>query len=200
MNEFFSVSMRSSSPPLGRPRDVPRTTGLPSLSQPLRPISLTHEMLYPTLSPLPSAYARQNRRTRAADTDAGGRRAGGPEDADWDQKDALPAYDNVGGPPKYVELEMQNARTRLHLDLAGVTASDRVDFGRESLASGEDTPVRSHQGHLHSPSYDAPHMTAPPEARSRPHEQVTRDSEAPTLSTHIEDQTASQPPAAGRTV
>lgn len=78
-------------------------------------------MLYPQLSPLPSAYHTNGRRTRAADTDEGGRRAGGPED---DHKDVLPAYDSVGGPPKYVDIGM-DAGTRLHLDLPGVAEREQ---------------------------------------------------------------------------
>lgn len=54
------------------------------------------------LTPLPASY-RPSRRVRAVDTDAGGRRGGHPDDPDWDGKDVLPVYDNVGSPPKYHE-------------------------------------------------------------------------------------------------
>jgi len=87
-------------------------------------------MLYPDLSPMPAAFRSNGRRTRAADTDAGGRRAGGPEDGSTDFKDMLPAYDNIGGPPKYVEMAM-DARIPLHLDLAGAVESrDTPDLER----------------------------------------------------------------------
>jgi hypothetical protein len=125
--EFFSVT-RSSHSPTGRPRRVPRTTGLPTLNEPHRPISLTHAMLYPPPTPLPSAYRSTGRRTRGADIDEGGRRAGHPDD---DHKDTLPAYDNVGGPPKYFDLE------QLHLDLAGIVVRER----REEIF--DDTPRNS---------------------------------------------------------
>ncbi|KIK81864.1 hypothetical protein PAXRUDRAFT_832569 [Paxillus rubicundulus Ve08.2h10] len=59
------------------------------------------------LAPVPTAYL-PDRRVRAADTDAGGRRLG-PAGEDWDGKDDLPAYDGVGGPPKYVEADWCNA-------------------------------------------------------------------------------------------
>ncbi|KAF8836160.1 hypothetical protein BDN67DRAFT_974560 [Paxillus ammoniavirescens] len=59
------------------------------------------------LAPVPAAY-RPDRRVRAVDTDAGGRRLG-PAGEDWDGKDDLPAYDGVGGPPKYVEADWRNA-------------------------------------------------------------------------------------------
>jgi len=138
LKEFFSLSQPSSSlPATGRPRRVPRTTGLPTLHDPYRPISLTHAMLYPPPTPLPSVYHSNWRRTHAADTDAGGRRAGGPED---DHKDALPAYDNVGGPPKYMELDMDAATRQLHLDLAGVVEREH---GGDNFDDGQDTPRQS---------------------------------------------------------
>ncbi|KIJ64239.1 hypothetical protein HYDPIDRAFT_40467 [Hydnomerulius pinastri MD-312] len=59
------------------------------------------------LAPMPAAY-RPDRRVRAADTDAGGRRLGPDAEGDWEGKDALPAYDNIGGPPKYIEADWRN--------------------------------------------------------------------------------------------
>lgn len=53
------------------------------------------------LAPLPAAY-RPDRRVRAADIDAHGRRSG-PAGEELGGKEALPAYDNVDRPPKYVE-------------------------------------------------------------------------------------------------
>lgn len=158
LSEFFSISQNSRSNS-GRPRRIPRTTGLPPLNGPLRPISLTHAMLYPPPSPLPAAYRSNGRRTRAADTDAGGRRAGNPED---DHKDMLPAYDNIGGPPKYVEINMDPG-TQLHLDLAGVVERERSS----STPDEQDTPRQSaeevtsnsgsHSFHRSSDRYESNH-------------------------------------------
>ncbi|KAF8554037.1 hypothetical protein OG21DRAFT_1497291 [Imleria badia] len=53
------------------------------------------------LSSIPAAYL-PDRRIRAADTDAHGRRLG-PAGEELDGKDALPAYDNFDRPPKYIE-------------------------------------------------------------------------------------------------
>jgi hypothetical protein len=102
-------------------------------------------MLYPDLSPMPAAYRSSARRTRAADIGEGGRRAGNPEDGNLDLKDMLPAYDNVGGPPKYVELAM-DAGVPLHLDLAGaVRERSRPDLERDTpLLSAEEVASSSH--------------------------------------------------------
>ncbi|KAG1750497.1 uncharacterized protein EDB91DRAFT_692565 [Suillus paluster] len=63
--------------------------------------SSSYQPSYPMpLAPPPSVY-RPNRRVNAADTDAAGRRFGGPDDPDWDGKDMLPAYNNIDRPPKY---------------------------------------------------------------------------------------------------
>jgi len=118
-NEFFNISGHPSSD-FGRRHYLPRTTGLPSMTQSPFPAPLSDPMIYPSLPP-PTAYYGNQRRIRAMDTDEGGRRAGIPEErGDLDQKDVLPAYDNVGGPPKYAELEMDTARRRQRLDLSGV--------------------------------------------------------------------------------
>lgn len=53
------------------------------------------------LTPLPAVY-RSDHRVRATDTDAFGRRLGAAEE-DRGGKDALPAYDSLGRPPKYIE-------------------------------------------------------------------------------------------------
>ncbi|KAF8884502.1 hypothetical protein BD779DRAFT_1801684 [Infundibulicybe gibba] len=60
------------------------------------------------LAPLPLVYGA-SRRTRAADIDEGGRRLPGSGINEYDHdvlsdKDVLPAYDNIGGPPKYADL------------------------------------------------------------------------------------------------
>jgi len=129
MSRFFSLATRPQTS-TGRPETVPRT-GLPYTNA--RPLSypLTPAMLYPSLDPLPSARTR-GRRTNAADTDQGGRRAG-PAGYD-DAKDALPAYEGGGGPPKYMELEMMdNIRTRLHLNLAGMVGRNSEGEGTASI-------------------------------------------------------------------
>jgi hypothetical protein len=92
-------------------------------------------MLYPDLSPMPAAYRSRGRRTRAADTDEGGRRAGGPED----HKDMLPAYDSVGGPPKYVEMDV-DPETLLHLNLTDALERER---SRDIPDVERNTPVQS---------------------------------------------------------
>jgi len=76
------------------------------------------------------------------DTDAGGRRAGCSED---DHKDVLPAYDSVGGPPKYVELNGNARGTPVHVDLVGVVERDlAIDAPRRSA---EDVASSSHSHH-----------------------------------------------------
>jgi hypothetical protein len=86
------------------PGNFPRTTGLP----PPLPGQPYPE---PFLTGFPPAYiGHRTRRTRAADIGAGGRRIATAEfdhDGELGDKDALPAYDSYGGPPKYFELEMQ---------------------------------------------------------------------------------------------
>ncbi|KAH7922276.1 hypothetical protein BV22DRAFT_670055 [Leucogyrophana mollusca] len=101
VSEFFSL--------------VPSYTRRPLADH--QPYSSSYQPGYVTpLTPLPAAY-RPDRRVRAADTDAGGRRLGAPDDGDWDAKDALPAYDNIGGPPKYAETDLR------------ASYGDRVRFG-----------------------------------------------------------------------
>lgn len=116
-------------------------------------------MLYPTLAPLPSAYIRPQHRTRGADIGAGGRRAGeGGGDWDPDHKEPLPAYDNVGGPPRYAEMEVDSARTRLHLDLAGAHYTER---GRSS--EGDDSSLSMHSPQSHSRETDIREQHLPEE-------------------------------------
>jgi hypothetical protein len=70
----------------------------------------------------------------------------GRGDWDPDHKDPVPTYDNVGGPPKYVEMEMEmemdSAQTRLHLDLAGA----HYEAQGRSLEGGE-SPLSMHSSH-----------------------------------------------------
>jgi hypothetical protein len=83
------------------------------------------------------------------DTDEGGRRAGNPED---DHKDMLPAYDNVGGPPKYVEMGME-AGTPVHVDLVGVVEREQTTVSeRDTPRQSVDVPStdQSHHSSTHS--------------------------------------------------
>ncbi|KAF4611703.1 hypothetical protein D9613_004044 [Agrocybe pediades] len=84
----------------------PRTTGLP----PIDPRNLVYPE--PHLTGMPAAYRGINlRRVQAEDVDIYGRRLGHGTELDHDgvlgDKDHLPAYDNIGGPPKYAEIELQ---------------------------------------------------------------------------------------------
>lgn len=114
-------------------------------------------MLYPPLDPLPVAYSH-GRRTRAADTDAGGRRAG-PNGDDGGQKEMLPAYEGGGGPPKYMELEMMDRMRRLHLNLAGVVGRDADAVTPAHRRDAEDQPVREGSSSL---SHEPPSIPQPP--------------------------------------
>ena len=68
-----------------------------------------------------------SRRTRARDIDSSGRRQDIPTEMDHDgdlgANDALPAYDNFGGPPKYFELDMSS---RNRLPLSGIARRPEV--------------------------------------------------------------------------
>ncbi|KAF9468391.1 hypothetical protein BDZ94DRAFT_1304665 [Collybia nuda] len=94
IRNFFSWS--GTSGPTSTPQPTfPRTTGLPSLR---------NLPFYPS-----AAYDPHNRRIRGQDTDTRGRRLGSPGgeyDYDHDDKDLLPAYDTAGGPPKYIDVEL----------------------------------------------------------------------------------------------
>jgi hypothetical protein len=98
---FFSSNRTYSSVPSQGVHNS-RTTGIP----PPLPGQLTG---------FPPAYLRHGtRRIRAADVDSSGRRAATTQlDRELGDKDALPAYDIYGGPPKYFELWMQATQTRL---------------------------------------------------------------------------------------
>ncbi|KAG8215350.1 hypothetical protein J3R82DRAFT_8946 [Butyriboletus roseoflavus] len=77
------------------------------------------------LTPLPVAY-RPDRRIRATDTDAHGRRLD-PTMENWDGKDALPAYDNFDRPPKYVEAGWTHGGPPLPAQQSTVTPSPQGD-------------------------------------------------------------------------
>ncbi|KAF7976557.1 hypothetical protein HWV62_6217 [Athelia sp. TMB] len=176
LTRFFSSTGPSPSY-TGRPQSVPRT-GLPAFGVLPARYPLTPEMLYPSLEPLPSAYTR-GQRTRAADTDEGGRRAGGADD---DAKDMLPAYEGGGGPPKYMELQMMDSiRTRLHLNFAGVMGRETGSVGEAGAAEQPwDAPELDHgnQAGSSSPSHEPPTVVrTPPAAEPDPHTHDDDDDE-----------------------
>jgi len=78
----------------------------------------------------------------------------------------LPAYDNVGGPPKYMELAMDAARPRMPLGFSNVVARDseqaaveREIPGHERDAPSLSTPtVRESNSHSDDSPY---HILAP---------------------------------------
>ncbi|PIL26094.1 hypothetical protein GSI_11848 [Ganoderma sinense ZZ0214-1] len=100
--EFFRAHPQPDVPP--RPRELPRTTGLPHASAP--PVSVIYDSL---ATPVPLVHRgevpdrrRRGRRTRAGDVDARGRRGNiaHPDDPDeflpeYDDKDILPKYQDV---------------------------------------------------------------------------------------------------------
>ena len=77
------------------------------------------------LAPVPAAY-HPDRRVHAADVDAQGRRLGAGEE--WAGKDALPAYDNLDRPPKYVEAGWSGGPP----PLAGQSATIPLTEGEQS--------------------------------------------------------------------
>ncbi|KAF8809858.1 hypothetical protein BYT27DRAFT_7209825 [Phlegmacium glaucopus] len=116
------VSRSSNLPDLNSSvRDYPSASRrYPSFHQPMELQSLECDGQFyppyphPPLPGFPAAYmGRTNRRTRATDIDSSGRRLGDitaetDHDGELGIKDFLPAYDNSGGPPKYLESEIQN--------------------------------------------------------------------------------------------
>lgn len=148
-----------------RPHSVPRTTGLPRVPTSGEPgaLSMSAALFYPpslsngrypaTMEPLPAVIAsatgamdrgRGRRAARGTDIDAHGRRTGARDVDDGDggdDKDELPAYDNVGGPPKYIDLETQ-AEMQV-LGIGGASIPLRVFRARLPIASPED-PTQPH--------------------------------------------------------
>ncbi|TFK33095.1 hypothetical protein BDQ12DRAFT_691607 [Crucibulum laeve] len=105
VTQFFNVD-RNEDRRINSSRNFPRTTGLP----PVQHDGSGPYAFYPSpyLTAVPTSYAGNGRRVRAFDIGEGGRRVGGGGDYDTlSDKDLLPAYDNIGGPPKYQELELQ---------------------------------------------------------------------------------------------
>lgn len=104
----------------------------------------------PHLREIPAAYMGlpPSRRTRARDIDSSGRRQDIPSEMDHDGglgvNDALPAYDNFGGPPKYFELDMQS---RNRPPLSGIThRPDDVTLENINNTSSENVGVHTPVG------------------------------------------------------
>ncbi|KAI1790882.1 hypothetical protein LXA43DRAFT_973400 [Ganoderma leucocontextum] len=105
--EFFRAHPQPDVPP--RPRELPRTTGLPHASAPH--VSVIYDSL---ATPLPLLHRgevpdrrRRGRRTRAGDVDARGRRGdiAHPDDPD----EFLPEYDDKDILPRYQDLQHASA-------------------------------------------------------------------------------------------
>ncbi|KAF8963243.1 hypothetical protein BDZ97DRAFT_1919917 [Flammula alnicola] len=120
----------------------PRATGLhpvnPDARRPYPPYPNPH------LAGFPAAYLGHSiRRTHAQDIDASGRGIGNSTDLDVDgelgDKDALPAYDNYGGPPKYIELE-------LHSRLFGVGNCRHPPVDEPTSRVSESVDILTHEG------------------------------------------------------
>ena len=100
--DFFRANPQPDVPP--RPRELPRTTGLPPASAPH--VSVIYDSLATPMPVLHRGEApdrrRRGRRTRAGDVDARGRRGdiAHPDDPEeflpeYDDKDVLPKYQDV---------------------------------------------------------------------------------------------------------
>jgi len=108
----------------------------------------------PTMSPvtaLPRAYFPARIQTRARDTDEGGRRDGrrDPDDGDFNDKDVLPAYDNIGSPPTYPDYRVGTAR---HINVRARPFAE--DEGRAP--------------NTRPPSYAGTTLSSPPDASHLP--------------------------------
>lgn len=79
------------------------------------------------LAPVPAAY-QPDRRVRAADIDAQGRRLG-PTGEGSDGKEVLPAYDNFDRPPKYVEASLSHGGSPCPTEQSAVIPSAEVERG-----------------------------------------------------------------------
>ncbi|KAG5638843.1 hypothetical protein H0H81_009614 [Sphagnurus paluster] len=118
------------------------------------PFGASQNTRFPRTTGLSHPYGH---RTRAADTDAAGRRLGGPgfDYSDHDgyigDKDMLPAYDTSGGPPKYGDMELGVFPVR-----GAVGGEDLRSFSWH----GDEMPHRL--GQEPNPGVDA--VTAPPVA------------------------------------
>lgn len=94
------------------------------------------------LAPVPAAY-RPERRVRAADTDAYGRRLDATAE-NCNGKDALPAYDNFDRPPKYVEAGWAHGGPSLPMGQSAVTPSPEGEqSGMAHSNTADGAPVYS---------------------------------------------------------
>lgn len=94
------------------------------------------------LAPVPAAY-HPDRRVRAADTDAHGRRLDATGE-NWNGKDALPAYDKFDRPPKYVEAGLTHGGPSLPMEQSAVTPSPEGEqSGMAHSNAADGTPVYS---------------------------------------------------------
>ncbi|TRM55547.1 hypothetical protein BD626DRAFT_577341 [Schizophyllum amplum] len=103
ISQFFRAAPQWASPP--RPsRAVPCSQPCPRSVVYAEPFPSAH--LSSVVYAAPLQRPRRSRRTRGAGTDARGRRLeSGENDHDsFDDKDVLPAYETIGGPPRYDEL------------------------------------------------------------------------------------------------
>ena len=129
--------------------------------QPLYPDGQPWHPAYPDpfLREIPAAYIHPSRRTRARDIDSSGRRQDIPNEMDHDgdlgANDALPAYDNFGGPPKYFELDMLS---RNRPPQSGITQRPDASWENINITSSENTaPVgTTHAAHASQPDTSRP--------------------------------------------
>lgn len=105
----------------------------------------------PFLREIPAAYIHPPRRTRARDIDSSGRRQDRPTEMDHDgdlgANDALPAYDNLGGPPKYFELDMLS---RNRPPQSGITQRPDASWENINITSPENVGVNPPVGTTHA--------------------------------------------------
>ncbi|KAE9400648.1 hypothetical protein BT96DRAFT_938463 [Gymnopus androsaceus JB14] len=109
-SSFFSARSHNLNPRLRAPRTAGRFPSAysNSLSAYVANVPVAYDPFarFPYSGESPNRSSSNQTATRAADIDAGGRRAaGGPSDynGDMGDKDALPAYDKFGGPPGYID-------------------------------------------------------------------------------------------------
>jgi len=110
---------------------------------------------YTGLPPTPTTRSRRTRGTHARDIDSSGRRQEViPTERDYDGEgaDALPAYDNLGGPPKYFENQPP---------LSGISQGPDVRRGNIHNTSPENVGVRTAVGTTHAAQTSQPD-TSPP--------------------------------------
>lgn len=133
------------------------------------------------LASVDSMYRSNQRRVHAVDTDAEGRRLGRPDDPEWNGKDALPAYDKTGSPPKYIASEQyafgsqapyqpQPAGALVAMPTPYVPISDSGATGQRAVgvggASGQEEGLPGMELHSGTPSPGG--LTPPPPAYHMP--------------------------------